>query len=312
MNILHLKYAVEVAKTHSISKAAENLYMGQPNLSRAIKELEESLGITIFKRTTKGITTTPDGDEFLQRARRIVAQVEEVEEIYQNGKNKKQTFSVCVPRASYFSRAMARFSKSILLDSPAEIFYKETNSMRTVNNVLRGDFDLGIVRYLSSFEKYFKEMFAEKKLDSETVAEFSYLLLVPRESPLAQKDDVTLEELRDYIEITHADPYVPSLPLIDVKKAELSEYVDKHIYVFERASQFELLQSDPRTFMWVSPVPQTLLDSYGLVVKKCSANTKVYKDVLIYRKDYRLSELDKQFITDVTIAKRECFAEKVF
>ena len=48
MNILHLKYAVEVAKTKSISKAAENLYMGQPNLSRAIKELEESLGITIF------------------------------------------------------------------------------------------------------------------------------------------------------------------------------------------------------------------------------------------------------------------------
>lgn len=312
MNILHLKYAVEVAKTHSISKAAENLYMGQPNLSRAIKELEESLGITIFKRTTKGITTTPDGDEFLQRARRIVAQVEEVEEIYQNGRNKKQTFSVCVPRASYFSRAMAQFSKSISLDSPAEIFYKETNSMRTVNNVLRGDFDLGIVRYLSSFEKYFKEMFAEKKLDSETVAEFSYLLLVPRESPLAKKDDVTLEELRDYIEITHADPYVPSLPLIDVKKAELSEHVDKHIYVFERASQFELLQSDPRTFMWVSPVPQSLLDCYGLVVKRCSANTKVYKDVLIYRKDYRLTELDKQFITDVTIAKRECFAERVY
>ena len=60
MNILHLKYAVEVAKTKSISKAAENLYMGQPNLSRAIKELEESLGIVIFERNTKGITVTPD------------------------------------------------------------------------------------------------------------------------------------------------------------------------------------------------------------------------------------------------------------
>ena len=62
MNILHLKYAVEVAKTKSISKAAENLYMGQPNLSRAIKELEESLGIIIFERNTKGITVTPDGE----------------------------------------------------------------------------------------------------------------------------------------------------------------------------------------------------------------------------------------------------------
>ncbi|MDE7194471.1 MAG: LysR family transcriptional regulator, partial [Oscillospiraceae bacterium] len=86
MNILHLKYAVEVEKTRSISKAAENLYMGQPNLSRAIKELEESLGITVFKRTTKGISITPDGEEFLRRARRIVSQVEEMEDIYRNGR----------------------------------------------------------------------------------------------------------------------------------------------------------------------------------------------------------------------------------
>ena len=93
MNILHLKYAVEVAKTKSISKAAENLYMGQPNLSRAIKELEESLGIIIFERNTKGITVTPDGEEFLQYARRIISQVEEIEDLYKNSKTKKQRFS---------------------------------------------------------------------------------------------------------------------------------------------------------------------------------------------------------------------------
>ena len=119
MNILHLKYAVEVAKTQSISKAAENLYMGQPNLSRAIKELEESLGITIFKRTTKGISTTPDGDEFLQYARRIVAQVDEVEQIYKGGREKKQSFSICVPRASYMSYAVTEFAKHIDPATPA-------------------------------------------------------------------------------------------------------------------------------------------------------------------------------------------------
>ena len=66
MNILHLKYAVEIAKTGSLNKAAENLYMGQPNLSRAIRELEGSLGITIFERTPRGMRTTPDGEEILQ------------------------------------------------------------------------------------------------------------------------------------------------------------------------------------------------------------------------------------------------------
>ena len=69
MNIAHLKYAVEVEKTASITKAAENLFMGQPNLSRGIKELEETLGVKIFKRTSKGIVPTPQGEEFLATPR---------------------------------------------------------------------------------------------------------------------------------------------------------------------------------------------------------------------------------------------------
>ena len=123
MNLLHLKYAVEIAKTKSISRAAENLYMGQPNLSRAIKELEESLNITIFQRNTKGITITPEGEEFLHYARRILNQVEEVEAIYNDSHKPKQRFSVCAPRASYISYAFAEFSKRINTDIPAEIFY---------------------------------------------------------------------------------------------------------------------------------------------------------------------------------------------
>lgn len=307
MNILHLKYAVEVAKTKSISKAAENLYMGQPNLSRAIKELEESLGITIFKRTTKGITTTPDGDEFLRRARRIVAQVEEVEEIYRTKRSHKQLFSVCVPRASYISAAMAEFSKHISLSEPAEIFYKETNSNETITNVVRSDYNLGIVRYQSGFEKYFVDMFEEKKLIYETVAEFSYLILIKKDDPLAKNETIKKDDLKDYIQITHGDPYVPSLPLIDVKKAELSENIDKRIYVFERAAQFELLATVPRTFMLVSPVPKSLMNKYGLTTCKCQDNNKIYKDMLIYRKDYKLSEIDKLFITDVCNSKHNCF-----
>ena len=305
MNVMHMKYAVEIANTKSISKAAENLYMGQPNLSRAIKELEESLGITIFKRTTKGISVTPEGEEFLQYAKRIISQVEEVEEIYRNGKSKKQRFSVCVPRASYISDAFAEFAKNIDTSVSAEIFYKETNSMRTINNIVKEDYNLGIIRYQSSFDKYFTSMFNEKKLMHETITEFSYVLLMSKSHPLADKEKIELKDLADYIEISHADPYVPSLPLIDVKKAELSESVDKHIFVFERGSQFVLLEKVPTTFMWVSPIPDELLKKYSLVQKKCIGNTKVYKDVLIYRKGYKLTELDDAFITEVCTAKRK-------
>ncbi len=303
MNILHLKYAVEIANTKSISKAAENLYMGQPNLSRAMKELEESLGISIFKRTSKGITITPEGEEFLQYARRIVRQVDEVESLYRNGKSDKKTFSVCVPRASYVANAFSAFSGRLSTDTPIEIIYRETNSMRTIRNIVDEDNDLGIIRYQASFDRYFRSLFNEKKLTAETITEFSYVLLMSRQHPLAGREDIKLRELSDYIEITHADSYVPSLPLIDVKKAELSEYVNKRIFVFERASQYELLERVPNTFMWVSPVSQSLLDKYSLIQKKCTSNKKIYKDVLIYRKGYSFTDLDRQFIEELNQAK---------
>ena len=303
MNILHLKYAVEVAKTRSISKAAENLYMGQPNLSRAIKELEESLGITIFRRTTKGISITPDGEEFLQYARQIVQKVEEVEQIYQNGRQKKQTFSVSVPRASYLSFAMADFSRCMKKGSPAEFYYCETNPMNTINSVVREDFNLGIVRFQSSYEKYFNDLFKDKKLTSNTIVEFSYSMIISKYDPLAHKENVCLDDLADYIEVCHSDPYVPSVPAIDVRKSELTEFVERRIFVYERGTQFVLLGTVPETFMWVSPVPQQLLDNYGLVQLKVRGAERLYKDVLIYRRDYRPGDYDKEFIAAVHRAK---------
>lgn len=303
MNILYMKYALEVEKSKSISKAAKNLFMGQPNLSRAIKELENGLGITVFERTSKGIKPTPDGEEFLQYAKRILSQIDEVEEIYKNGKVNKQRFSVCVPRAGYLAYAFAELAKYINTDSPAEIFYKETNSMRTINNVVKGEYNLGIIRYQTTFEKYFESMFVEKNIVSETITEFSYVLAMSAKNPLSKKENITPEDLSQYIEITHADPYVPSLPVIDVKKAEMSEFVDKRIYVFERASQYTLLENVPNTFMWVSPIPDDMLEKHNLIEKKCDFVSKKYKDVLIYRDGYRLSDLDKEFILYVKKAK---------
>ena len=78
MNILHVKYAVEVAKAGSLNKAAEKLLVAQPNLSRSIRELEADLGITIFERTAKGMTLTMEGDEFIGYAKSILLQIDQM------------------------------------------------------------------------------------------------------------------------------------------------------------------------------------------------------------------------------------------
>ena len=307
MNIMHIKYAVEVANTRSMSKAAENLYTSQPNLSRAIKALENELKIKIFKRSSKGIEVTIDGEEFLLYAKNALAQVKKIESIYENRNEKKLRLSVSVPRASYFSYAFAEFSKGLNDQSSAEIVYKETNSMRTIINVVKEEYDIGIVRYQSTFDKYFNTLFDEKKLEHEVINEFSYVMAVNKNNPLAKKNKIVAQDLRGYTEITHGDPYVPSLPLIDVKRAELSEFAKKRVMVFERGVQFTLLEQVPNTFMWVSPIPQDLKEKFNLVELKCDFNTKTYKDVLIYRKKYHLTKLDNMFIDQVIKAREKYF-----
>ena len=305
MNILHLKYAVEVAKLGSLSKAAESLLTAQPNISRSIKELEADLGITIFSRSAKGMMLTPEGEELISYAKSILKQIEQVELHYKNGCPKKQKFSISVPRACYISEAFTEFTKC-LSDAPAEIFYKETNSQRTINNLLNNDYNLGIIRYAESYDRAFKSMLEEKGLCYEMVAEFTYLLLMSRSNPLSDKDEILPEDLEGLVEIAHADPFVPSMPTSKVVKEELPDNVSRRIFLFERASQFDILSENPETFMWVSPLPQKLLDRYDLVQKRCAENKKVYKDVLIYKEGYRLTPLDKQFITELCEAKRKC------
>ena len=304
MNILHMKYAVEVARVGSLNKASETLLIAQPNLSRSIKELEADLGITIFDRTAKGMFLTPDGETFIGYAKDILKQIDQVDSMYKNGIVKKQKFSISVPRACYISDAFARFSKT-LTEEPAEIFYKETNSQRTINNILNHDYNLGIIRYAENYDKYFKSMLEEKGLTYEMVTEFTYSLIMSANNPLSQKENITYDDLKGYIEIAHADPYVPSLPLAKVVKEELPDNIDRRIFIFERASQFDLLSENPETFMWVSSAPKKVLDRYNLVQKKCIDNKKVYKDVLIYQTGYKLTKIDKQFITELCESKRK-------
>jgi len=305
LNILHMKYAVEIEKTKSISQAAKNLYMAQPNLSRAIKELEEKLGITIFDRTTKGITITPKGQEFLNYSKKILKQIDDVENMFKDSYTDKQHFSISVPRASYISHAFSQFVKDVTRDKEIDLFYKETNSNRTITNLLKSDYKLGIIRYATNYETYFMQMLSEKGLLHETITEFTYVLSMSKNSPLAKIDEITFDDLTNYVEIAHADPYVPSLPLATVRKEELPDNITKRVYVFERASQYELLSTNPDTFMWVSPMPEELMKKYNLVQKKCKANSRVYRDVLIYKDGYQLTNLDKMFIQEIFSAKNK-------
>ena len=306
MNIMHLKYAVEVAQEGSINRAAESLRMSQPNLSRAIRELEANLGITLFERSARGMVPTAEGGEFLEYARDILRRIDQVEAVYKAGAPKKQRFSISAPRADYISEAFARFTCALSAD-PAEIIYSETDALHAVESVLRGDCRLGILRYADCYDRYFKDMLDDKNLAYELIAEFTPALIMSRENPLAAREEIRLEDLRGGIEVAHAAESLPNMPQSEARRAELSEEISRRIVVSERAGRFEILSANPQTFMWASPVPERLLRRFELVKRRCAENDRFYRDVLIYRGDYRLTELDRRFITELCNSKRDCF-----
>ena len=301
MNLQHLKYAVTVAEFHSINKAADALYISQPNLSRAIRELEQEIGITIFKRTPQGVSLTFSGEEFLFHARAILAEVEQIQRIGEGGAT-IQRFSLCAPRAGYISSAFTRFLA--LLDSTRRMLvdYKETSSIGVLQSVLTGGFHLGILRYQIAVEPYFQALFQEQGLLTRHVCEFVYLAAMSRDNPLAQKEELRFDDLKPLTEITHGDSYILT-PARQVPEQEAQVGTDRKIHVYDSMGQLAMLRQIPGTFMMVYPLEDELLERYGLVQKRVVDFAEPCRDVLVHKKDYRFSALDKLFLKELDYAR---------
>ena len=307
MNIVYLKYAAAVAKAGSLSKAAEELAVAQPNLSRAIKELEKELDITIFDRKPKGIVLTPDGERLLSRGRRIIRDIENLETEFKDRGGEKTAFSLSSSREDYIAEAFTRFTRTLTRSGRCEAYYKETNGWRTLSNVLEKDYKLGILRYAASYDKEAKEMLESKNLTCELIAEFRAALAFSKNSPLSLLDEAKLSDLENYTEIAYGDPYVPSVSPTEIKKEELPEGADRRIFVFDRASALRLLSENEETYMWSSPLTEETLSRYNLKQRACKGAKKIYRDVLVYPKNYALTAQDKAFVTCLCEEKRKLF-----
>lgn len=295
MNFQHLRYVIEVEKVKSITKAAKNLYMGQPNLSKAIKDLEKEIGIKIFERTSKGVEPTSSGMEFLHYANTILSQLDELESLYQKKGDKKMRMRISVPRASYMSSAFSDFINRHESEQEMDVSFREASPIHTIQDVTNGESNVGIVRYQDIYEDYFRNLFQENGLQYEMLHEFDMVLLMQENHPLSQLADIPYHLLDGYIEIVHGDYQIPALKFQEIdKKAKLSQ-PSRKIYVYDRGSQFDLLDMVQGAYMWVSPIPFSLTSKHHLVQKPCKAAGHS-ADVMIYQERARLNGYEKEFI----------------
>lgn len=296
MNLQHLRYALEVEKTGSISRAAQNLYMGQPNLSKALKELENEIGITIFNRTAKGVETTETGEQFLAYAGTILSQIDELESLYKPNQRNEFQFRISVPRATYISAAFADFLNQLPRGRPLNVHFKETSSMGAINDVATGEAQFGIVRYPSAYEPYFLNHLKSLSMTWELLWEFRMCLVMSEDHPLADAREIPYHLLDGYTEIAHGDDQIPSLNPAQFGQHEKMKGSKRKICIYERGSQYNLLTRLKGSYMWVSPIPFSILKENRLVMKECSSLMTPTRDIIVRRKNHLSTEEERAFL----------------
>ena len=197
MTITQLRYAITVAKSNSMNEAARILFISQPSLSNAMKELEEETGIIIFRRNNRGIVLTPEGKEFIGYARQVVEQYELMENKYIDKKNSKKKFSVSMQHYTFAVSAFVELVKRYGMDE-YEFAVHETKTYNVIQNVRDYQSEIGVL-YLNAFnEKAMNKLFNEYGLEFHEIVRCSIYVYLWKGHPLAKQEEITLEELQNY------------------------------------------------------------------------------------------------------------------
>lgn len=197
MTLTQLHYLMVIAETNSLNKAAEQLYMSQPSLTSAMKELERELGITLFYRSGRGVTLTGDGAEFLLYAKQLYGQYENILEKYGRGGSYKKKFGVSTQHYSFAVKAFVDVAKQFDM-SKYEFAIRETKTAAVISDVSTMKSEVGVL-YLCDFNR--KSM---KKLLNSASLEFHHLIdcqayvYIWKGHPLAKESSITFEQLKDY------------------------------------------------------------------------------------------------------------------
>lgn len=238
MTLQQLKYVVTVASKGTISEAAKELYLAQPSLTAAVRELEAELGITIFSRTNKGVVLTNEGEEFLGYARQVMEQTRLIEEKYIGRTPGKHQFCVS---AQHYSFAVEAFV-DLLREYGGEEYdfrIRETQTYELIEDVARLRSDVGVL-YLNRFnETVLRKTLREKDLTFQTLFIARPHVFVSCNSPLAGQKAVTLEDLAPYPRLSYEQGEHNSFYFSEEILSTLES--KKDIMVCDRATLFNLL-----------------------------------------------------------------------
>lgn len=238
MRIEQLKYLEKIAETGSINEAAKQLFISQPSLSQAMKELEKEYGVQLFYRSRGGITLTDAGREFINYSRGVLDQVNLLNEHFGQETVRKRVFSVSAQHYAFVVHAFVELVKEIG-GNEYQFTLRETQTQNVLDDIQTLKSELGVI-YLNKFNKtVMLRLIAEKDLEFIPLFHAQPHVFVGRDNPLTKKTRITLDDLTDY-------PYL-SYEQGDTNSFYFSEEIlstlhhKKHIQISDRATIFNLM-----------------------------------------------------------------------
>lgn len=238
MTLLQLKYVVTIAAVGSITGAARQLYITQPSLTAAVKELEQELGITVFQRTNKGVQPSIEGEEFLGYARQVLEQTDLMRARYMGDGSVKHQFCVSTQHYSFAVEAFVELLKQYGGEE-YDFRIRETQTYELIEDVAKLRSEVGVL-YLNRFnETILRRTLREKDLCFHRLFIAKPHVFVGTCNPLAQKTQLTLEDLTNYPRLSYEQGEHNSFYFSEEILSTLES--KKNIVVSDRATLFNLL-----------------------------------------------------------------------
>lgn len=278
MRIQQLDYLIKIAETQSITQAAKELYISQPSLSNAMKELEKEMSITLFQRSSKGVILTSEGEEFLSYARQIHEQVELMEQRYIKKERPKRIFSIASQHYAFVVDAFVRLLKK-LDESDYQATLKELRTYEVIEDVSTLKSELGVI-YLSKYNRQVIQGVLKEQNLSFTHLHFADPhIFIHRGHPLAEKESITLDDLAPYPKLSYEQGQYNSFYYWEEVLAD--HLSPKSIIVSDRATLFNLV-----------------IGLNGYTISSGIINSDLNQEEIIARKLESTEELEIGYITN--------------
>lgn len=197
MTLLQLRYALTIAECGSMNRAAEQLYVSQPTMTSAVRELEGELGITVFHRRSRGVIPTAEGEEFLRYARQVYQQYELLASKYGDGQKRKRKFGISTQHYSFVDKAFVETVRQFDTLN-YEFALRETKTAEVIRDVGSMRSELGILFRSDYNRQILNKLFKDNDLEFHKLIECQAYVYLWKGHPLAGEASLSLEQLLDY------------------------------------------------------------------------------------------------------------------